>query len=303
MFEKEIHQTIRKNVELLTESHTIAYPYIPLYEKQLPSSSCLSIILDKIRAIMFPGYFGNPLVNTSSLQYHMGVNLEQLYKMLAEQIFHAFSFDNEEIEYIVAKEKATDVTKLFLDELPEIKRLLSTDVKAIFDGDPAAKSFGEIIFCYPAMRALLNHRVAHVLLKLEVPLIPRIISELAHAETGIDIHPGARIGEYFSIDHGTGVVVGQTSIIGNRVRLYQGVTLGAKSFSLDEQGNPIDIPRHPILEDNVTIYSNSSILGRITIGKNTVVGGNVWLTHSVPPNSRIIQSKAFETYFNDGLGI
>jgi serine O-acetyltransferase len=138
---------------------------------------------------------------------------------------------------------------------------------------------------------------------LEIPLIPRIISELAHTETGIDIHPGAVIGEYFSIDHGTGVVIGQTSVIGNQVCLYQGVTLGAKNFVLDEAGNPLDVPRHPIIEDNVTVYSNSSILGRITIGKGTIIGGNIWLTHSVPPNSRITQHKAVEETFSGGLGI
>ena len=294
MYKQEIYQSIRKNVELLAENHSSDYPYIPLYDKQLPSSDCLRAILDKIRAIMFPGYFGNPLVNAGSLQYHTGVNLEQIYKQLSEQIYFALSFEEEDVDTEQIREKASTSAVIFIDKLPDIKRLLSTDVKAIFDGDPAAKSFGEIIFCYPAMKALLNHRVAHELLKLEIPLIPRIVSELAHAETGIDIHPGAQIGEYFSIDHGTGVVIGQTTIIGNYVRLYQGVTLGAKSFSLDESGNPIDIPRHPILEDNVTIYSNSTILGRITIGKGTIIGGNVWLTHSVPPGSRILQSKAIE---------
>lgn len=293
MFKQEIYQTIRKNVEMLSENHAESYPYIPLYEKQLPSSVWLISVLDRLRSIMFPGYFGNPLVNANSLQYHTGVNLEQIYKLLSEQIFYALTFENEDSDSKELKEKSAGQTILFIDKLPEIKRLLSTDVKAIFDGDPAAKSYGEIIFCYPAMRALLNYRVAHELLKLGVPLIPRIISELAHAETGIDIHPGAQIGEYFSIDHGTGIVIGQTTIIGNHVRLYQGVTLGAKSFFLDEDGNPMDTPRHPILEDHVTVYSNSSILGRITIGKGTTIGGNVWLTNSVPPFSKIVQTKAF----------
>ena len=294
MHKQEIYQVIRKNVELLTEQHSVDYPYIPIYDKQLPSSDCLRKILDKIRAIMFPGYFGNPLVNTNSLQYHAGVNLEQIYKLLSEQIYFALSFENDGVNTQQASDNASAFAVTFIDKLPEIKRLLSTDIKAIYDGDPAAKNFGEVIFCYPAMRALLNHRVAHELLKLEIPLIPRIMSELAHAETGIDIHPGAQIGEYFSIDHGTGVVIGQTTIIGNHVRLYQGVTLGVYNFSLDDSGNPVDIPRHPVLEDYVTIYSNSSILGRITIGKGSTIGGNVWLTHSVPPNSKILQSKAVE---------
>ena len=182
----------------------------------------------------------------------------------------------------------------FINKIPHIKYLLSTDVKAILDGDPAAKSLSEIIFCYPAVHAILHQRVAHELLKLGVPVLPRIITEMAHSETGIDIHPGAQIGEYFSIDHGTGIVVGQTAIIGNHVRLYQGVTLGAKNFTLDEEGLPIDVPRHPIIEDYVTIYSNASILGRITIGKGSVIGGNIWLTHSVPPNSKVLQTRAVE---------
>lgn len=161
-----------------------------------------------------------------------------------------------------------------------------TDVKA-------AHSFGEVISCYPAIRAISNYRIAHELLVLGVPLIPRIITEMAHSETGIDIHPGAAIGSYFTIDHGTGVVIGETCIIGNNVKLYQGVTLGAKSFPLDEDGKPIKgIPRHPILEDNVIVYSNATILGRITIGKNATVGGNIWVTEDVPAGARIVQTKA-----------
>ena len=152
----------------------------------------------------------------------------------------------------------------------------------------------EIILCYPAVYALLHQRVAHELFELGVPVLPRIITEMAHSQTGIDIHPGAQIGEYFSIDHGTGIVVGQTAIIGNHVRLYQGVTLGAKSFTLDEEGLPLAVPRHPIIEDYVTIYSNASILGRITIGHGSVIGGNIWLTHSVPPNSKELQTRAVE---------
>ena len=223
--------------------------------------------------------------------------------MLSEQIYNGigFEFKNEESSKI--QEIAIDKTLLFIKKLPEIRKVLATDVKATFDGDPAAKNFGEIIFCYPTIRALINYRVAHQLLKLGVPLIPRIISELAHSETGIDIHPGANIGEYFCVDHGTGVVIGETCIIGHHVKLFQGVTLGARKFTLDENGNPLkDEPRHPIIEDNVTIYSNTTILGRITIGQNSVIGGNVWLTKSVPANSKI-QQKASENSFHDGLGI
>jgi len=295
-----LHKFTDKIVQTLTDTQSPNYRYIPMYDRQLPSIQKLKEIVDVIREIIFPGYFGNQLVTESSIQYHVGVNCEKLNHLLAEQIHKALAFETNgtDIES-TAEEKA----KRFLVKVPEIKRLLSTDVKAIYDNDPAAKNYGEIIFCYPAIKALLNYRIAHELFLLQIPLIPRIITEMAHTETGIDIHPGATIGEYFSIDHGTGVVIGQTSIIGNHVCLYQGVTLGAKNFVLDEVGNPIDIPRHPILEDNVTVYSNSSILGRITIGKGTVVGGNVWLTHSVPPDSRIIQHKAVEDVFTGGLGI
>jgi serine O-acetyltransferase len=175
---------------------------------------------------------------------------------------------------------------------------------AAYEGDPACPTPGEAIFCYPGVYALTSHRIAHELYKLDVPLIPRIISEHAHSETGIDIHPGARIGERFFIDHGTGVVIGETSIIGDRARIYQGVTLGAKSFPLDDQGHPIKgMERHPILEDNVTIYSGATILGRVTIGAGSVIGGNVWLTRSVPPGTRIAQVKAQPERFENGAGI
>lgn len=187
-----------------------------------------------------------------------------------------------------------EVAGRFVESLPEIGRLLHTDVQAVAHNDPAVKDLGEVVLCYPLVKVMLNYRSAHRLHELGVPRIPRILTEMAHSATGIDIHPAATIGEYFAIDHGTGVVVGATSIIGNHVMLYQGVTLGAKSFSYDEQGHPIDAPRHPIIEDNVTIYSNTSILGRVTIGHDTIVGGNIWLTHDVPPFSIIKQSKAVE---------
>ena len=170
--------------------------------------------------------------------------------------------------------------------------MLATDVEAAYNGDPAAESYGEIISCYPIIKALSNYRIAHELLLLGVPLIPRIITEMAHSETGIDIHPAARIGHHFTIDHGTGVVIGATCIIGNHVKLYQGVTLGAKSFPLDDDGHPIKgIPRHPILEDDVIVYSNATILGRITVGRSATVGGNIWVTEDVPAGARLVQKK------------
>lgn len=191
----------------------------------------------------------------------------------------------------------------FIELLPEIKRMLYTDVQAMYDNDPAVDNYAEVILCYPVVQAMVNYRVAHGLLSLGIPVIPRILTELAHSATGIDIHPGAKIGEYFAIDHGTGVVIGETCVIGNHVTLYQGVTLGAKNFTLDGNGHPINVPRHPIIEDNVTIYSNSSILGRITVGHDSVIGGNIWLTYSVPPGSRILQRRAMVQTFTEGLGI
>lgn len=187
---------------------------------------------------------------------------------------------------ILTDEQATT----FIYRLDDISRSLQTDVEAAYNGDPAAKSRDEIICCYPVIKALVNYRVAHELLTMGVELIPRILTEMAHSETGIDIHPGAQIGDYFTIDHGTGVVIGETCIIGRNVKLYQGVTLGAKSFPLDKHGNPIKgIPRHPILEDDVIVYSNSTILGRITVGKGAIIGGNIWITQDVAPGARIVQ--------------
>ena len=196
-----------------------------------------------------------------------------------------------------------DVAQAFVRSLPEIKRLLETDVEAIKANDPAATGAREIIFCYPAVKAMLYYRSAHRLWELQVPILPRMLTEYAHSVTGIDIHPGAVIGEYFAIDHGTGTVIGETSVIGNHVTLYQGVTLGARNFVYDETGRPRNVPRHPVLEDDVTVYSNASLLGRITVGTGSIVGGNVWLTHSVPPHSRIVQSPSRESFFRDGDGI
>lgn len=200
--------------------------------------------------------------------------------------------------------EALHLPEAFRAQLPEIARLVHTDVDAVLHNDPAVDDRGEVILCYPLTYAMVHYRAAHALYQLGVPRIPRMLTELAHSRTGIDIHPAATIGEYFCIDHGTGVVIGETTIIGNHVVLYQGVTLGAKNFEYDAEGHPIDVPRHPILEDNVTVYSNTSILGRVTIGHDTIVGGNVWLTHDVPPHSRILQQKAIQSpCFSNGEGI
>ena len=260
----------------------------------LPSGKSLRRIVELSREILFPGYFGNSTVHRRTINYHIGVNVEELFGLLTEQIQAGLCFGLENtpsdnvIKKIPDRDTAASIAARFISRLPEIRRILATDVEAAYYGDPAATCFGEIICCYPIIRAITNYRIAHELYMLNVPLIPRIITEMAHSETGIDIHPGAQIGHHFTIDHGTGVVIGATCIIGNNVKLYQGVTLGAKSFPLDENGNPIKgIARHPILEDDVIVYSNATILGRITIGKGATIGGNIWVTESVPALSLI----------------
>ena len=262
----------------------------------LPSARVLNDIIDLARAILFPGYYGNSTLNSHTINYHIGVNVETLFNLLSEQILAGLCFASNVDCATCTESKREEATKLaakFISKLPHLRRVLATDVEAAYNGDPAAESIGEVIYCYPAIKAISNYRIAHQLLQLGVPLIPRIITEMAHSETGIDIHPASRIGEYFTIDHGTGVVIGATSIIGNNVKIYQGVTLGAKSFPLDENGMPIKgIDRHPILEDNVIVYSNATILGRITIGKDATVGGNIWITEDVPAGTRIVQPKA-----------
>ena len=295
---------IEEAIRLLSGPADTECSNVEHHEHLLPSIEKLKESVELLRSILFPGYFGGPILRPESLPHFLGVRIEKLFGLLSEQILSVQHFDAGGRCSVNAEEGAAETARRFIGTLPELKRVLCTDVNAIYNGDPAAKNHGEIVFCYPSIRAMINHRAAHTLLKLGVPLIPRIIAEMAHSETGIDIHPGASIGEYFCIDHGTGVVIGETCVIGNNVRLYQGVTLGAKKFALDEDGNPAkNVPRHPIIEDNVVIYSNANILGRITIGQNSVIGGNVWQTKSVPPDSRVLQQKAVESSFTDGLGI
>jgi len=303
-FENKIALTIQKlsdpvSYQNVCHQHNIGEP--------LPSITQLSKIIDLVREILFPGYFGNTSLRTNTTQHYMGVYVDELYELLSKEILAGMCFECiDETANKVEKHqgKAKKIALEFIEFLPEIRRQLVTDVEATYLNDPAARNLGEVIFCYPAIRAITNYRVAHKLLQLDVPLIPRFISEMAHGETGIDIHPKAEIGEQFTIDHGTGVVIGSTSILGKNVKIYQGVTLGAKSFPLDENGNPIKgIPRHPIVEDDVVIYAGATILGRVTIGKGSVIGGNVWVTDDLPPFSKVVQSKAKETTFSYGAGI
>ncbi|XPV76148.1 MAG: serine O-acetyltransferase EpsC [Desulfovibrio sp.] len=312
MTSEEIKTTARKAstsfldavVETLCDeqSHRLV-SHKPMHDQPMPSITALTEIMQRLQAAIFPGYFDPSEVRREVLRYHIGANLETIYRMLCEQILRGHCFycaegndpSEEAATCSLCQNNAQEQAKAFLESLPKLRHLLATDVKAAFIGDPAAKSPGEAIFCYPSIVALTHQRIAHELLSLGVDLLPRIITEMAHSKTGIDIHPGATIGEGFFIDHGTGVVIGETCIIGDNVRLYQGVTLGAKSFPKDEDGKLIkNIDRHPIVEDNAIIYSGATILGRVTIGKGSVIGGNVWLTQSVPAGSTILQQRSEE---------
>ena len=288
----------------LCHHHRDGYP--------LPSGKALEEIIDLSRAIIFPGYYGKSNINTQTIKYHIGVNAERLQKLLFEQILAGLCFVDmcEEPDYdkfMERRKQAETISIQLISRLPVIRKLLATDVEAAYNGDPAADSFAEIISCYPVIKAMTNYRIAHELHEMQVPLIPRMMTEMAHSETGIDIHPGAQIGEYFTIDHGTGVVIGATCIIGKHVKLYQGVTLGAKSFPLDKDGKPIKgIPRHPILEDNVVVYSNATVLGRITIGKSCVIGANTWVMEDMRPKTKKykkIKKDIIDIKYNNGTGI
>jgi len=264
---------------------------------KLPSSKSLLGVVDGLSAALFPNRLGAPGLKEEGVDYFVGYTLDTALRELYLQIQLElrYSADTEHNKSPSA-EAALDKVRTFAQTLPQIRQLLDTDLDAAFEGDPAARSLDEVLVCYPGISAIVHYRLAHELHKLGLPLIARIISELAHSATGIDIHPGATIGKGFFIDHGTGVVIGETAIIGHHVRLYQAVTLGAKRFPTDEQGHLIKgSARHPILEDHVVIYAGATILGRITIGEGSVIGGNVWLTRSIPPNSHITQAKTQES--------
>jgi serine O-acetyltransferase len=260
-------------------------------------------MMELLRSVFFPGFFGVSGLGADSTRHRLASDLDRVFRVLSEQVKLGICFGGDEDEICDKyRQTALDMANDFMKRIPAIRDLLDSDVLAAYEGDPAAKSKAETIFCYPSIWAMTNHRVAHELYKLSVPVIPRIISELAHARTGIDINPGAAIGEEFFIDHGTGVVVGETSVIGKRCRLYQGVTLGALSFPKDADGNPIKgLARHPILEDRITVYAGATILGRVTIGSDSIIGGNVWITADVPPNSRVVPPRAAEPAASDKL--
>lgn len=272
----------------------------------LPSRDAIRELVEDLRTVLFPGYFGVSDLTEETVRFAVGHTLERVRRTLQEQIKRGLCFACRRPPSLCpeCESQALGLSERFLARLPAIRALLATDVLAAYEGDPAAGSPDEAIFCYPGVLAITNHRLAHELYRLGVPLIARIISEAAHSVTGIDIHPGAQIGERFFIDHGTGVVIGETSVIGRNVRIYQGVTLGAKSFPRDAHGNLIKgIPRHPIVEDDVVIYAGATILGRVTIGRGSIIGGNVWVTRSLPPGSRILQAQVRDEAFDAGGGI
>lgn len=276
------------HIAQLSAELSVATPCIPAATATGIDPRRVNEAVELFRDLVFPHYFTDrPVVECLSM----------LSRVLCQQIVESLAFTAKPLD-------AGLLTRGFMEQLPMLRRMLDCDVRAMFDGDPAATTLEEVILCYPAIRAIMGHRMAHALCQLGVPILPRIISEQAHAQTGIDIHPGATIGEGFAIDHGTGVVVGETCIIGRGVRLYQGVTLGARSLPKGEDGTLLNLPRHPIIEDRVIIYSNTSVLGRITIGHDTVIGGNVWQTSSLPPYSRVVQGRANRPeLFEEGSGI
>jgi serine O-acetyltransferase len=260
---------------------------------RLPSRKALTAIVDKLGAVLFPHRLGQPDLNQEAVDYFVGNTLSGALADLHQQILLELTFiaEQQSVEpdpYL----QAETIIHQFTGQLPEVRALLDTDLQAAYEGDPSAHNIDEVLVSYPGISAVIHYRLAHVLFGLGVPLVARIITEIAHSATGIDIHPGAQIGESFFIDHGTGVVIGETTVIGKHVRLYQAVTLGAKRFSVDDNGILVKgYPRHPIVADNVVIYAGATILGRITIGHHSIIGGNVWLTHSVPPYSQIIQAQ------------
>ena len=272
---------------------------------KLPSQKALAGILDGLAAALFPNRLGLPDLTNEGVDYFVGNTLDLTLRELLEQVRRELQFSGVfDAKPVELRETAVAITREFASQLPSVRRFLESDIHAAYQGDPAARSVDEVLVCYPGVTAITHHRLAHVLHGLGAPLLARMIAEVAHSTTGIDIHPAARIAGSFFIDHGTGVVIGESAIIGERVRLYQAVTLGAKRFPTDEHGAMLKgNERHPIVEDDVVIYAGATILGRITIGKGSVIGGNVWLTRSVPPGSNITQAKNRSEAFDGGGGI
>ncbi len=261
--------------------------------RELPLRETIEEVVDRLRAALFPTHYGNADLTDDSIDFFVGGMLSEALTLLSEQLRRGLLFEGAQPpggSQLV--EMAAQIARDFAARLPQIRALIVSDLRAAFQGDPAATSLSEVLLCYPGPTAIMLYRFAHALHTLGARLIARLVSEIAHARTGVDIHPGAQIGASFFIDHGTGVVIGETTVVGERVRLYQAVTLGAKRFPADEKGNLVKgVPRHPIVEDDVVIYAGATVLGRITIGRGSTIGGNVWLTHSVPPDSNLTQAQ------------
>jgi serine O-acetyltransferase len=280
-----------------------------IHPPKLPSRVVLREVMEGLATVLYPNRLGAGDLNDEGIDYFVGHTLDAQLRALQEQIQRELRFDAEQAgdfqpEHYAIVQQSHDLTQRFAKALPRVRELLDTDLHAAFEGDPAARSVDEVLVCYPGIAAIIHHRLAHELHGLGLPLIARMIAEIAHSVTGIDIHPGATIGASFFIDHGTGVVIGETTRIGERVRLYQAVTLGAKRFPADENGVLIKgHARHPMIEDDVVIYAGATILGRITIGRGSTIGGNVWVTHSVPENSHLTQAPARGELFIHGAGI
>ena len=270
---------------------------------EFPSRETLADIVGQLKGLLFPMRLGPPDLRQDSEDYFVGHTLDSALHALIEQVrleLRSQARSSGAVPTAALDERALAIVREFGAALPRLRELLDTDVIAAYRGDPAARSVDEVLVCYPGVHAMIHHRIAHQLYQLGVPLLARIVAELAHGATGIDIHPGARIGSHFFIDHGTGVVIGETAVIGNNVRIYQAVTLGAKRFPANADGTlQKGLPRHPVVEDDVVIYAGATLLGRITIGKGAVIGGNVWLTHDVPPGARVAQAASRE----DDLGV
>jgi serine O-acetyltransferase len=292
---KDCREQLPEVVEAILEScRSDAETMTHVESELLPSKEEVRRLVRMMLEIVFPGFFGDKLVDRSSLPFYIGEKTAELHDRLSLQIERAIRHECRR-----TKRSCTHCVELgkldaleFLKKMPEVRRLAASDVRAAFRGDPAAKSYDEVVFCYPGLFAITVYRLAHVMHSLKVPLLPRMMTEYAHGETGIDIHPGATIGEEFFVDHGSGVVIGETCEIGRGVTLYQGVTLGALSFAKDEQGALVrGTKRHPTIEDDVVIYSGATILGGATVvGKGCVIGGNVWVTRSVPPGTTVTMS-------------
>ena len=272
---------------------------------KLPSRKAMSEILDGLSAALFPNRLGLPEFTDEGVDYFVGHTLDVTLRQLLDQVYRELQFSaGRDALAEPLREQAITITRTFAAHLPRVRLLLESDIAAAYQGDPAARTVDEVLICYPGVTAITYHRLAHELHQLGAPLLARIVSEISHSITGIDIHPGAQIGGSFFIDHGTGVVIGETAIIGERVRLYQAVTLGAKRFPADENGVLIKgNARHPIVEDDVVIYAGATILGRVTIGRGSTIGGNVWLTRSVPAGSNITQAQVRCEAFEGGAGI